>query len=317
METYDSYDLVYNCKKNLNTISERKKSALSKAPLELTYDAKILSMCILFIYRNPNADAKTYRLIIASNRDETYKRPASPANYWEEHPECLGGTDMEPGKEGGTWLALSIKGKAAVILNLVNGGSSMDSPKKGRGFLITNFITSNESIESYLSNLHKENIDQPYNPYCLVLFNLNNADVHYLSSCTKNAGHKICNSDIIGIGNSGLSHPYKKVEVGKEYFKRIVQDVDTSKQDDLIDKLIQFLKSKKRCLPDEELQKRCPMRYEDLSSIFVSGKEYGTRTHSILLIDGSNHVTFVEETLMPDFTWKRQRFQNNLICKNT
>lgn len=72
-----------------------------------------------------------------------------------------------------------------------------------------------------------------------------------------------------------------------------------------------------RCLPDDELQKRCPTRYKNLSSIFVSGNEYGTRTHSILLIDGSNHVTFVEETLMPDFTWKRQQFQNKLICDNT
>ncbi|XP_025995775.1 transport and Golgi organization protein 2 isoform X2 [Solenopsis invicta] len=225
---------------------------------------------------------------------------------------------MEPGKEGGTWLALSIKGKAAVILNLVNGNGTTNSSKKGRGFLISNFITSHDSIEEYLSNLHKENVNgQPYNPYCLVLCNLNNANVHYLSSCTKSIGPKICNSDVIGIGNSGLNHPYKKVEVGKEEFKRIIQGVDTAKQDDLIDKLIYFLKSKKRCLPDDELQRKCPLRYEDLSSIFVSGKEYGTRTHSILLIDGSNQVTFVEETLMPDFTWKRQQFRNKLICENT
>jgi len=38
---------------------------------------------------------------------------------------------MEPGKEGGTWLALSVKGKAAIILNL-NGESLMDLPRKGR-----------------------------------------------------------------------------------------------------------------------------------------------------------------------------------------
>lgn len=49
-------------------------------------------MCILFIYRNPNADVRSYRLIIASNRDEAYKRPASSAHYWEKYPECLGGT---------------------------------------------------------------------------------------------------------------------------------------------------------------------------------------------------------------------------------
>jgi len=69
-----------------------------------------------------------------------------------------------------------------------------------------------------------------------------------------------------------------------------------------------------RHLPDPELEKRSPMNYKELSSIFISvGKEYGTRTHSVLLIDGSNRVTFIEETLMPDFTWKRQSFKNKLI----
>jgi len=73
----------------------------------------------------------------------------------------------------------------------------------------------------------------------------------------------------------------------------------------------------RRYLPDPELQKRCPTSYEDLSSIFVSaGEEYGTRTHSILLVDSLNQITFVEETLMPDFTWKRQQFQNKLVCDN-
>lgn len=69
-----------------------------------------------------------------------------------------------------------------------------------------------------------------------------------------------------------------------------------------------------RHLPDPELQERYPTRYKDFSSIFVSvEKQYGTRTHSILLIDGSDRMTFIEETLMSDFTWKRQQFKNNLM----
>lgn len=274
-------------------------------------------MCILFIYRNPNADIKSYRLIVATNRDETYKRPASSAHYWKEHPECLGGIDMEPGREGGTWLALSMKGKAAVILNLVDKENKLNSSKKSRGSLISNFVTSNVSIETYLNQLHKENVNgQPYNPYSLVLLDLSNANTHYLSSSVNSTGPKMCNGDIIGIGNSGIEHPYKKVEVGKEKFKHIVKNANVSTQNTLIEELINFLKSRKRCLPDPELEKNYPTIYEELSSIFVSGNEYGTRTHSILLIDGSNQVTFVEETLMSDSTWKRQQFQNKLIPDN-
>lgn len=85
---------------------------------------------------------------------------------------------MEPGREGGTWLALSIKGKAAVILNLHE--DTTKSSKQSRGFLISDFITSNDCIESYLSELHKKNINgQPYNPYCLILLDLKYVDLKY------------------------------------------------------------------------------------------------------------------------------------------
>jgi len=93
---------------------------------------------------------------------------------------------MEPGKEGGTWLALSTKGKAAVILNLVipecitNLGTSIP-PKKGRGSLISNFVISNDSMESYLNNLYTENKNgETYNPYCLVLLNLKYVNNYYI-----------------------------------------------------------------------------------------------------------------------------------------
>lgn len=81
---------------------------------------------------------------------------------------------MELDKEDGTWLALSLKGKAAVILNLTKNEKNVkDLSRKSRGSLISNFVTSNDSIESYLSKLYEENINgQQYNPYCLLLLDL-------------------------------------------------------------------------------------------------------------------------------------------------
>jgi uncharacterized protein with NRDE domain len=88
---------------------------------------------------------------------------------------------MEPGKEGGTWLALSMKGKAAVILNLVIPECITNLPKKGRGSLTSNFVISNDSIESYLNNLYTENKNgETYNPYCLVLLNLKYINNNYI-----------------------------------------------------------------------------------------------------------------------------------------
>ncbi|CAK9825397.1 Transport and Golgi organization 2 homolog [Anthophora retusa] len=271
-------------------------------------------MCILFIYRNPDANSESYRLIVVSNRDEDFKRPALPAHYWVNHPQCFGGTDMEPGKEGGTWLGVSVTGKAGVILNLSSEANSSDIPKQGRGFLVPNFITSQDSAIAYLDKLHKQNKENSvYNPFVLILMNLHNADINYLSSSKTSTGPCSSQDNILGFGNSGLDISYKKVNAGKEIFKSIINNVKVSEQTNLVDKLLIFLKSEERYLPDPELQRQSPKRYKELSSIFVVTEEYGTRTHSILLVNGNNEITFVEETLMPDLTWKRQILSNKLI----
>ncbi|XP_043486468.1 transport and Golgi organization 2 homolog [Polistes fuscatus] len=275
-------------------------------------------MCILFIYRNPNADAESYRLILAANRDEYFKRPALPAHYWEKHPTCLGGIDMESGKEGGTWFALSKKGKAGIILNLSNEPDKTPTPKKGRGNLVNDYITSNDSAECYLEKLHRENQNtQSYNHFNLILINLYTTDVYYLNSSSSSLGPKMCQDDVIGIGNSLMECPYKKVQVGKEKFASIVSNVKISQKNDIIKNLLELLKLQERHLPDLELQKRSPNKYAELSSIFVSLPDYGTRTHTILMINGLNQLTFVEETLMPDLSWKRQLFNYTLTVFST
>ena len=53
-------------------------------------------MCILFIYVNGDASDGSYKLIIASNRDEFYARPALPAAAWKELPHVLGGKNLLP-----------------------------------------------------------------------------------------------------------------------------------------------------------------------------------------------------------------------------
>ncbi|XP_006624416.1 transport and Golgi organization 2 homolog [Apis dorsata] len=271
-------------------------------------------MCILFIYRNPNANSESYRLILVANRDEYLKRAALPAHYWKNHPVCLGGIDMESGKEGGTWLGVSLTGKAGVVLNLSSSEkSSTNIPKQGRGFLVSNFIISKHSATSYLDQLHKENKEVQYNPFLLVLLNLQNADVKYLSNSRISKGPISVEDNILGFSN-GLDILYKKVEAGKEIFKNIIKNVKVSKQTVLIEELLTFMKSKKRYLPDAELQKSYPTKYKEYSSIFVSTDwGYCTRTHSILLVNGNNEITFIEETLMPDLTWKRQIFNNRLM----
>lgn len=51
-------------------------------------------MCIIFSIANGNPQPGGYKLIVASNRDEFYSRPASPAKEWSDYPFVYGGSFM-------------------------------------------------------------------------------------------------------------------------------------------------------------------------------------------------------------------------------
>lgn len=86
-------------------------------------------MCILFFHIDADPGSNGYKLILASNRDEYYARPTAKAHAWEDTPWIFGGYDMQPGKEGGTWLGLSAKDgvlKFGALLNLTGEEHSAD-----------------------------------------------------------------------------------------------------------------------------------------------------------------------------------------------
>jgi uncharacterized protein with NRDE domain len=49
-------------------------------------------MCILFFHAKKFNLPGKFRVIIVSNRDEFYKRPAAPAHFWKERPDVFGGS---------------------------------------------------------------------------------------------------------------------------------------------------------------------------------------------------------------------------------
>ncbi|GIX78783.1 transport and Golgi organization 2 [Caerostris extrusa] len=74
-------------------------------------------MCLLAFYLNPDAGENELYLVLVNVRDELYTRPTQLACFWEKHPHVIGGMDLKRGKEGGTWLAMSKKGKIGILLN--------------------------------------------------------------------------------------------------------------------------------------------------------------------------------------------------------
>lgn len=116
-----------------------------------------------------------------------------------------------------------------------------------------------------------------------------------------------------GFSNSLPMVPFQKVRYGLEIFQSIVDKFvnGTHCSDDLISQLMNLLKCKKKLWPDAELQRRSPIWGEQLSAINVvmAYEGYGSRTHSVILVDSNNKMQFVEETMLtedPFGEWSHQ-----------
>ncbi|KAL7836268.1 hypothetical protein AOLI_G00275520 [Acnodon oligacanthus] len=112
-------------------------------------------MCIIFFKFDPRPASKNaYRLILAANRDEIYNRPSKAADFWGSSKEILSGLDLEEGKEGGSWLGITKRGKLAALTNYMEGRPNPDA--QGRGFLVSNFLTDSLDSFSYLRKVASE-----------------------------------------------------------------------------------------------------------------------------------------------------------------
>ncbi|CAG7817124.1 unnamed protein product [Allacma fusca] len=90
-------------------------------------------MCILFMSTSSCPKEDKYKLILAANRDENYSRLSRKAHFWPPDSNIVAGQDVEPGKEGGTWLGMNKQGKVAALLNMPPKPNTVKSQKLGRG----------------------------------------------------------------------------------------------------------------------------------------------------------------------------------------
>lgn len=280
-------------------------------------------MCILFIYVNNNGEPVPgeYRLVLASNRDEYYTRPAKEAAPWDESPFVIGGRDMEPGREGGTWLAISARDGVVKIGALLNvTGDSKPNVTTGRGPIVANYLVGSLSSEEYSKQLLDHDNYGPFN-LVSVQMDTSSSDGGVTVMHTSNSPCKIdhCKLDgPLGFGNSTLEVPLEKVKHGRKQFGDIVDKrLKVESKEKLVEELMSLLKSNEKHFPDKELSRRVPEFTEKLASINVYFPEsgYGSRTRTVILIDHENRMEFIEDTMVtadPDGEWKRTHLTRQL-----
>jgi len=235
-------------------------------------------MCLITFAYNIHP---TYRFILAANRDEFYARPTSPAGWWEDHPNILGGRDLEA---MGTWMGINRNGRFAAVTNY-RDIRNIKPDAKTRGDLPTDFLKGSETPESYVRRIHEQG-DQ-YNGFNLIVMD---DEMSYGS----NYGEETydLNFGLYGLSNALLDDPWPKVEKAKADLNLLIQK-DFSIQD-----LLEIM-SNAQTYPDETLPDTGLdyVREKALSAICIATPDYGTCCTTALRIDYDGNVEFMEKSL--------------------
>ena len=248
-------------------------------------------MCLIFIALK---DHSNYKLVVAANRDEFYSRRTAPAAVWDDHPEIIGGRDLEA---KGTWLGMTKAGKLCMVTNF-RDLKNLKSQAPSRGKLVTDFLSGKTDTEEYLSRVEAK-ADQ-YNGFSLIAGTVD--ALYYFSNYR--SGIILLNSGLFGLSNHLLETPWPKVEKGKKEIQRLLKEPTIS-----ADQLFKVL-SDETISPDDQLPDTGVGldRERSLSPAFIKSPGYGTRSSTVILVDYENRVSFHERVYDPETS--RMSFQH-------
>lgn len=224
-----------------------------------------------------------YRLILAANRDEYFKRPTERAHFWESHPWVLAGRDLEM---MGTWMGITRSGRFAALTNY-RDPTLQRKNAKSRGKLVSDFLCIAQYPSKYLQDVM--NCQELYNPFNLIV-----GDLSHLAYYSPNTSSiRDLKPGIYGLSNHLLDTPWPKVHKSKLALTNYIANNTLINSQDLFD----ILADKEKALDQELPNTGISYDFEKLlSSIFIQGIDYGTRSSTVLLISRDNHVTFIEKS---------------------
>ena len=142
-------------------------------------------------------------LRLASNRDEFYSRPTRQAHWWADADDVFGGRD---GLAGGTWLAVSRRGRVAAVTNHRSGVPA--KAPRSRGSLVADFVRGDDPIDEYARRIAREGAE--YGGFNLLLFELGASPAAWYVNDIGDA--RRLQGGIYGISNDRLDSPWPKVE---------------------------------------------------------------------------------------------------------
>jgi uncharacterized protein with NRDE domain len=237
-------------------------------------------MCLIVFAYNCHPG---YCLVLGANRDEFRDRPTQPAHYWPDAPHILAGRDQQA---GGTWLGLTTDGKLAAVTNYRDPRQQVVAPPS-RGALVAGFLKDPTlSIEQFQGALNRDG--QRYDGFNLLYGNCDS--LHYFTNRGGSSGP--ITPGIHGLSNHLLDTRWPKLAAARSRLEGILQQTAVDPEE-IFAALSDPTPFADGLLPDTGVG---PERERLLSPIFITDEAYGTRSTSVLLIERTGRVVFIERT---------------------
>ncbi|KAK5977660.1 Ser/Thr-rich protein T10 in DGCR region, partial [Trichostrongylus colubriformis] len=260
-------------------------------------------MCMSFIFISDDPESK-YKLIILNNRDESVDRPTLELDW---RNGVLSGTDIKDPVKG-TWFGTNTIGSVGILLSITEPLTAKKFHHgPSRGAIAKEFLESARPCEEFFSELCEK--AHLYNGFqflglqrnehnCYEMTSLSNMLVDSVEPRKWPAGTYVW-------GNSPPDKPFRKVVEGQKVFEKFIASLDPETDvDHLISRLMEIATDETEYSPDPQIavQTEKPLEwYRHYCSVMVKFPldmfRFGTRSHSILIVDREDHATFYENRM--------------------
>ncbi len=195
-------------------------------------------------------------------------------HYWPDYPEILAGRDT---LQGGSWLGVNTAGRFCAVTNF-RTGEPAHAQAKSRGGLVQQYL-SGANTDCHFIN-HLQNGYKHYNPFNLVfgMAAANPGQIRIFSSQDASL-HRLADG-FHSLSNGFIGQHWPKMSHGVQRLSALINRNSPIKVSELNAIMRDQTKADPDCLPSTGVSRELERH---LSSIFISGSDYGTRTTTYLL----------------------------------
>lgn len=236
-------------------------------------------MCLIVFAWRPG---HSLPLVVAANRDEFHARPSAPLGRWADAPGVLAGRDIET---GGTWMGVGPGGRFAAVTNIRDPAQPLGAIS--RGTLPAAFLRGEWPAAAYLDELAGR--CERYTGFNLLVSD--GRQLGYLNA--RDRRPTLLGAGVYSLSNDRLNSPWPKQLKALSLLREHLAEPSPQA-------LLALLADREQPADAQLPSTGVPLEWErQLSSIFITGQDYGTRTSTVLLQHADGRRQLIERSFGP------------------